>query len=87
LNNAIKHAQATSVLIRILHNASSAEVIIEDDGVGFNVKTVKKGAGLKNMQNRIYLINGEHIIESTPNQGSKIIIKFPIIQTKNLYPL
>jgi signal transduction histidine kinase len=87
LNNAIKHAQATSVLIRILHNASSAEVIIEDDGVGFNVKTVKKGAGLKNMQNRIYLINGEHIIESTPDQGSKIIIKFPIIQTKNLYPL
>jgi signal transduction histidine kinase len=69
LNNAIKHAQATSVLIRILHNASSAEVIIEDDGVGFNVKTVKKGAGLKNMQNRIYLINGEH--RKYPEPGLK----------------
>ena len=86
LNNAIKHARATSVTIRILHDASSAKVLIEDDGIGFNVETVKKGAGLKNIQNRIYLINGTHTIESTLKRGSKICINFPLTQTKTLYP-
>jgi PAS domain S-box-containing protein len=86
LNNAIKHAKATSVAIKIFYNAASTEVIIEDDGVGFDLKTVKKGAGLKNIQNRIYLINGTHTIESVPNQGSKIIINFPITQTNSLHP-
>lgn len=78
LNNAIRHAKATSVVIHFRHDASSVEVIIEDDGVGFNVETVKKGAGLKNIQNRIYLINGTHKIESIPNKGSKISINFPL---------
>jgi signal transduction histidine kinase len=56
------------------------EVVIEDNGIGFNLQKVKKGAGLKNIQNRIYLINGTHNIESAPFKGSKIIINFPFKQ-------
>jgi signal transduction histidine kinase len=41
---------------------------------------VKKGAGLKNIQNRIYLINGTQNIYSAPDKGCKIIINFPIIK-------
>jgi len=80
LNNAIKHAKASKVSIKILYNASLVEVIIEDNGIGFNIQEVKKGAGLKNIQNRIYLINGTHNIESAPSKGSKIIINFPFKQ-------
>ncbi len=86
LNNAIRHARANNVQIRLFQKTSSARVIIEDDGIGFNVKTVKKGAGLKNIQNRIYLINGDYSIESVMNKGSKLIINFPINQTNTLYP-
>jgi PAS domain S-box-containing protein len=80
LNNAIKHAKASRVTIKILYNASLVEVVIEDNGIGFNIQKVKKGAGLKNIQNRIYLINGTHNIESAPSKGSKIIINFPFKQ-------
>jgi PAS domain S-box-containing protein len=80
LNNAIKHAKASKVSIKILYNATLVEVIIEDNGIGFNLQKVKKGAGLKNIQNRIYLINGSHNIESAPSKGSKIIINFPFKQ-------
>lgn len=86
LNNAIRHARATTVAIEIKHSLLRAEVIIEDDGVGFDVQTIKKGAGLKNIQNRIYLINGSHTIESTLNKGSKLIIKFPITGANKLHP-
>ncbi|HJW16891.1 MAG TPA: PAS domain-containing protein, partial [Flavisolibacter sp.] len=80
LNNAIKHAKASKVNIKILFNTSLVEVVIEDNGIGFNLQKVKKGAGLKNIQNRIYLINGTHNIESAPFKGSKIIINFPFNQ-------
>ena len=80
LNNAIKHAKATKVSIKILYNTTMVEVVIEDNGIGFNLQKVKKGAGLKNIQNRIYLINGTHNIESAPSKGSKIIINFPFKQ-------
>jgi signal transduction histidine kinase len=70
-----------------LHEQTFAKVIIEDDGIGFDIQKVKKGAGLKNIQNRIYLINGSHVIESVPEKGSKIIINFPITQTKKVHPI
>jgi signal transduction histidine kinase len=52
--------------------------MIEDDGIGFNMQKVRKGAGLKNIQNRVYLMNGTHTIASTPNKGSTITIQLPI---------
>ena len=58
-------------------------MIIEDNGIGFDVKTVKRGIGLKNIENRIYLVNGTHTIESIPNKGSRITINFPIQKTIN----
>jgi len=78
LNNAIKYARATTVQISFQLINDIAEVIIHDDGVGFDPSLIKKGAGLKNIQNRVYLINGAYSIESAPQQGCKITIHFPI---------
>jgi PAS domain S-box-containing protein len=78
LNNSIKHSKANKVKISFKHRHKDAEVVIEDDGVGFDVNTVKKGAGLKNIQNRIYLINGKHNVQSLPGKGARLIINFPI---------
>jgi len=77
LNNAIRHAKATIVSIKINVRKSEIHLTIEDDGVGFDLQSIKKGAGLKNIQNRIYLINGTYSIETAPGKGCKIIIKFP----------
>jgi PAS domain S-box-containing protein len=78
LNNTIKHALATTVAIRFKLRGSHAEISIRDDGTGFDPLLVKMGAGLKNIQNRVYLVNGSYSIHTAPKQGCKIIIKFPI---------
>nr|MBA2745654.1 PAS domain-containing protein [Flavisolibacter sp.] len=78
LNNAIIHAQASKVKVVFTVSGQTAMVSIEDDGIGFDPEKVKPGMGLKNIQNRIYLINGKHKIESIPGKGSKILIEFPI---------
>jgi PAS domain S-box-containing protein len=78
LNNTIKYASAKSVLIRFKLLGNKAEVIIQDDGIGFDPSLVKMGAGLKNIQNRVYLINGTYFIQTKPTQGCKIIINFPL---------
>ena len=81
----IKHARARTVTIRFLANGGNAKLVIEDDGVGFNIHSVKKGAGLKNIQNRVYLIDGEHTIESTPESGSRLLIEFPLHLLKTIH--
>ena len=78
LNNVIRHAKAKQVSISIqLRNERICFKII-DDGVGFSQESTKKGAGLKNITNRVYLINGEFRIKSQPGQGCEINICFPI---------
>jgi signal transduction histidine kinase len=78
LNNAIKHAKAKTVHVSFRLRGNKAELCIEDNGMGFDLSVAKMGAGLKNIQNRVYLINGTYRIISAPKQGCKIIINFPI---------
>jgi signal transduction histidine kinase len=80
LNNAMRHAKATSVSISFTRIQNQIEISIEDNGIGFDLAMIKKGAGLKNIQNRIYLINGTHTIQTAPGKGCRITIGFPIIK-------
>ncbi|GAC1707559.1 MAG: hypothetical protein NVS9B7_20730 [Flavisolibacter sp.] len=76
----MKHAKATTVQINLGQTENALELIIQDDGIGFHPEQVKKGVGLKNIKNRIYLINGTHTITSEPEKGCIINIKFPLHQ-------
>jgi PAS domain S-box-containing protein len=78
LNNAIRHAKASHVMITIKKEKRIVNMLIQDDGIGFEPSQVRKGAGLKNIQNRIYLINGSHSIETAPGKGCTIKINFPL---------
>ena len=80
LNNAIKHARATTVEIVFKLFGDNLMVTIKDDGIGFDLATAKLGAGLKNIQNRVYLVNGTYTIQTSPGSGCKIIINIPIIK-------
>lgn len=78
LNNILKHAGAKKAAIRISVIDNMAGLLITDDGTGFKQDAVKKGAGLKNISNRVYLINGSLKIESGAGKGCTIHISFPI---------
>jgi signal transduction histidine kinase len=74
-NNSIKHAKASELNISLIFNETFLKIQIEDNGVGFDVETDKKGIGLINMKGRAKLINADFDISSKPNQGTSLIIK------------
>jgi PAS domain S-box-containing protein len=78
LNNTIKHASATNAGIELRLNGTEGLLCIKDNGKGFQPQFAKKGSGLKNIQNRVYLINGKADIISAPGNGTQISVRFPI---------
>lgn len=77
LNNIVKHSQAKSCNIEMLYNQNNVEINIQDDGIGFNPNTIKKGQGLNNIDKRSKLINATLTIESTLEKGTNIHILLP----------
>lgn len=77
LNNALKHAGASKVSVSLRMAPKSVELIIEDDGTGFDLETVehKGGMGLANMRARVAKMGGSISIRSAPGEGALIDIK------------
>jgi len=76
--NIIKHAKANHVWINFYLEAEQLNLIIEDDGVGFDIHDDKKGIGLKNIKSRVQKLQGSLKIESIPNKKTVIRIIVPI---------
>ncbi len=76
INNSLKHSKASIINIEI-KNSNSFQLIITDNGKGFDYKTVKeknKGLGLKNIIERAQLISFSIDIESGLGSGTKITL-------------
>ncbi len=80
LQNILKHAQATEVIVQLSKNNNELSITVEDNGVGFdNANTnVKKGIGFKNIRARLKIINGIIDVQSTIGEGASIYIQCPI---------
>jgi signal transduction histidine kinase len=78
LNNALKHAHATSVTVRIVVPADSRrlEFEVSDDGCGFDLDAVegKGGLGLTSIRERADRLGAELSVSSTPGQGTQVKI-------------
>ena len=71
LTNVLKYASATKVEMQI----TPKSLIIQDDGLGFDINSIKKGYGLKNMESRVAEFNGTFSVSSS-NKGTKISVTF-----------
>ena len=79
LNNAIKHAGATQIIVQCSESNQSLALTVEDDGCGFNPQEVgKKGLGVKNVENRVALLHGTVEIDSHLGRGTTVNIEIPI---------
>ncbi len=79
--NIIKHAEATKGSIHLTQHENSLNILIEDNGVGFDlseVKTHKDGIGIYNIERRIEHLGGNFTIDSSLGKGTTIIIDIPI---------
>jgi signal transduction histidine kinase len=78
LSNVARHAQATHSAVRLARNGSSAVLTIEDDGVGFKVRSDSAGNGLRNMRERAAAMGGSLRVTSTVGKGTKLRLTFPV---------
>jgi signal transduction histidine kinase len=84
VNNALKHARAQHVWVRVNHIDNSVETVIEDDGRGFDIQKIKatydkRGSfGLLNIEERAQLVGGNAEIRSTPGEGTKVRVVVPV---------
>ncbi|HVW97895.1 MAG TPA: ATP-binding protein [Mucilaginibacter sp.] len=80
LNNIIKHAKASAIIIRLNYRDAIAELEVTDNGIGFTpdgAADKPAGMGLQNIQKRAAIIGGEAAIASRPGKGTIIIITTP----------
>ncbi len=78
LNNIIKHAGAKHIILSLGSNKNSISVMIEDDGIGFNLNQNRNGVGLTNIYNRVESYNGTVDISTEPGKGCKLKAVLPI---------
>jgi PAS domain S-box-containing protein len=78
LRNILKHAHATLIEVEVIIKNNVLNMIVSDNGIGFNVESIKKGIGLANMKRRAELFSGNFHIESSPGHGCKLAVDIPL---------
>lgn len=81
VTNVIKHAKASEVTIHITNHDESLNIMVEDNGVGFNpsqITKTNKGMGISSIDKRVEHLDGTMTIESERLKGTTIIIDIPI---------
>ncbi|MFK8059968.1 MAG: sensor histidine kinase [Polaribacter sp.] len=80
LTNIIKHADAKNATINISLYEKNLNIIIEDDGKGFDIKKVNMsdGMGIGSIKTRIKHLEGTFEVDSTVGKGSSVIMDIPI---------
>ncbi|CAO4145550.1 hypothetical protein LPLAFNJD_LOCUS1969 [Methylorubrum aminovorans] len=90
LTNVLKHARAATVSVSVEHRADEMRVIIEDDGVGFDVEAAvrapangapdKPRLGLSGIRERLSLLGGTLTLEASPDVGTTLFVNIPVPQ-------
>ena len=90
VNNAKKHANASTVTIKMRQTHDLLVIIVQDNGQGFDVKDTlsdydqRVSFGLSTMAERARLANANYRLHSTPGKGTSVVLGIPIDRTKLL---
>jgi two-component system, NarL family, sensor kinase len=78
VNNTIKYANANKIAIHFERINEDLYITYVDDGVGFELKTIKEGIGFTNIRTRLNVLGGKIEINSKDNEGMKAQITIKI---------
>jgi len=79
LNNALKYAEASLILVSCSQNKDTFFITVEDNGVGFDIMDKNNnGMGLRNIKNRVEILKGKLEIESEVNKGTSAYIELKV---------
>lgn len=80
IGNILKHAQAKKIEVQLNRFDDVVNIMIEDDGIGFETKSLSaksRGLGLKNVANRVDELSGKWSIDSKPGGGTSVSVDIP----------
>ena len=88
INNALKHANATNLIIRLNQSGNKILLLVKDDGSGFDTVVAtdlkQAGIGIKSIQTRLEVLQAQMKITSEKNKGTLVEISIPLpTATKN----
>ncbi|MBI3824842.1 MAG: ATP-binding protein [Candidatus Rokubacteria bacterium] len=85
LTNVVRHAQATGVEVRLVHDARTVQLIVADNGRGFDGSMESAvpggelaGIGLQGIQERLELFGGRLEVASSPGRGTRLLVHLPL---------
>ncbi|MDX5351334.1 MAG: sensor histidine kinase, partial [Paracoccaceae bacterium] len=77
VNNAVHHAEAARLVVR-LQDTDGVEIVVTDDGRGLGGKRARRGSGIDNMKTRARLISARFTAEAGPGgMGTRVTIRLP----------
>lgn len=79
LKNILTHSKANCIDIFLQSKDGNVQLIIEDNGIGFDPKQTQRGIGLSNIYERTRFYNGEVDIETAPGQGCTVTLSIPCL--------
>lgn len=79
LNNALKHAKANHITVRLLKEHQKIILEVTDDGTGFDPSLARErgGFGFQGMKERVARLGGKLAIQSAPGKGTQIKVEVP----------
>ncbi|PRX43024.1 sensor histidine kinase [Salegentibacter salegens] len=86
VNNAIKYADSTHIIVSVSHSKEILSISIEDNGQGFDPESIaseksgNRGMGLTFMKERVKFIDSRLFINSSPGEGTRVTLNLPLQQ-------
>lgn len=80
LTNAVKHARASLITVRLKQDDETIRLTVADDGCGFNLDRVDQAThfGLQIMRERAELAGGQIVVDSRPGEGTHVVARLPV---------
>ncbi len=80
--NVLQHSQATEAVLRVQLGSDSAELLLQDNGRGFEFRSDHAGetatGGLMNMRRRVAVFGGQFRVQSVPGSGTELYLEIPL---------
>ena len=79
LTNAVRHARAQGIDVRLSTTNEGVELTVVDDGIGFVTgERARSGLGLRSIDERVRLTHGSVRVESQPGFGTRLLVQIPV---------
>ena len=82
LANVARHSKARQGEVSLIYHPDMLEVMISDDGIGFDIDHKKESMGLRSIRERISSVRGTVQVQSAQGKGTRILIQIPLKKTE-----